>query len=258
MIVFAHNQKTAGTTFKYILRANYGINHCQTAKSKKRVFKQSDLNRARKVFPNLKSILGHNVFAPTEHLEDRDLFFATILREPRARMASHYQDHCLRGNYQGSFHEWIQEFPDLHDVQVRRVAGEPNLDKAKYILAEKYDYVGLTEDFNEALKLFKVLCPFPINIDYNKRNEAVSTNIKEHVQNEEHQLLEQSNELDIALYHFAKTEIYEKLIQKHKSAIQQTDEPKIFPSSYKPFHFRASKFYNNVIYSFTEKVARNF
>ncbi len=258
MIVFAHHQKTAGTTFIFVLRANFGWQHCQSAKVKTKLFTQKDLEKVRRGFPGLKSLMGHNLMAPTEHLTGDDLFFATMLREPVKRMASHFQDHSLRGGNTLDFKNWCARYPETHNVQTVRTAGVPDVEKAKAILAKKYHYIGLTEDFNQSLKLFKVLSPYPVSINYNKRNAAATKKHSRSVlENPENlKLAQETNALDLELYRFAKEELYPQLLAKHQKALEETPDPTVFPADYKPFKFRLSKFYNNVIFSSLEKLKR--
>ncbi len=65
MIIFVHIPKTAGTTFRYILRNSFGLSHCDTTHTRRKLFDLGQLNAARKMFPGLKSIGGHNVIEPT-------------------------------------------------------------------------------------------------------------------------------------------------------------------------------------------------
>src|SRR5215471_17511562 len=95
MIVFQHIPKTGGTTFRFILENNFGISNCHSNQARKDVFTQADLNRARKIFPWMRSIGGHNLLDPVS-LSMPDPFYITFLREPITRVISRYQDGATR------------------------------------------------------------------------------------------------------------------------------------------------------------------
>ncbi len=50
MFVFVHNEKTAGTSFKFILRNSFGLSQCDANYIKRNPFTNKDLLFARTVF----------------------------------------------------------------------------------------------------------------------------------------------------------------------------------------------------------------
>ena len=145
MIVFLHIPKTAGSTFQFILENSFGPFACHTDHTKKPVFDQSDFNFTRKMFPGLRSISsGHNPIDPLS-LSVPDPFFMTFLREPVARVFSHYQDWVLSDHPSPvpTFEETLRKKEILQNLQVKSIAGRRDLDKAKRAL-ERCSFVGLT------------------------------------------------------------------------------------------------------------------
>nr|MDA3792890.1 sulfotransferase family 2 domain-containing protein [Elusimicrobiota bacterium] len=201
MIVFVHNNKTAGTTLKFILRNSFGIHHCDSAKSKTKPFLQKDLRFAKKVFFGINSIAGHNLVEPTKHLTDPDLDFITILRDPVKRCASHYQDKVARGRINEPFESWIKN-KRFRNVMVNRIAGGPDPDKAYELLKNRYLLVGLTEKFNEFLRMLGIVSPYKINIKYKKKLVNSDNSVKRKILSDKKNLkvLKEGNELDIILY----------------------------------------------------------
>ncbi|MBE0650876.1 MAG: hypothetical protein IH595_08535 [Bacteroidales bacterium] len=97
------------------------------------------------------------------------------------------------------------------------IAGSEDLEKAKFILAEKYAFVGLTEKFQESLSALNYYLPYALDTNYvKKKNVAVNNEIKNSILiNPKYvEMLKQANNLDIELYKYVKNELYPKLISK--------------------------------------------
>ena len=66
MIVCLHIPKTGGTSFNVILENNFGIRNCHTNQTNRSTFTQADLDFARKCYPGLRSLVGHNLVDSTQ------------------------------------------------------------------------------------------------------------------------------------------------------------------------------------------------
>lgn len=216
MIVFDHIGKTAGTTLKFILRNSFGICHCDVKHAKRNPFTSDELAFARKVFPDIKCISGHALVNPVENIRDEDCFFITVLREPVIRCISNYQDDCLRRAYTGDLKEWLSD-SKTQNLQVKQIAGQDNLAKAKELLDE-FSFVGLTERFDESMKLLKLISPYPLNINYKKKIVASDNTIKNEILNnkEKYELVRNHNLLDIELYRYVKDELFPARLEEKK------------------------------------------
>ncbi len=210
-MIFLHIPKTAGSTFQFILENSFGIAACHTNHTKRPVFTQSDLDFARKIFPVLRSIAGHNLVDPLS-LSAPDPFYLTFLREPVARVFSQYQDGIISGNHSLSFEETLRQRGDLENLQVKLMAGERSLDKAKRFL-EKCNFVGLTEKFELSLQVLERLTPYPLNLNYKKRRVAPDNQIKKALEADTRliEMAREYNQLDIELYAFAVNEIFPRI-----------------------------------------------
>jgi hypothetical protein len=78
------------------------------------------------------------------------LRFFTVLRDPEARLRSHFLNRCAAGQSRHHFERWIGE-TWTHNWQTRMIAGEPSAQKAIDLLAARFGFVGLTERFDESL-----------------------------------------------------------------------------------------------------------
>jgi Sulfotransferase family len=248
MIIFTHVHKTAGTSFRFILENSFGFSHCHTNHTKKPFFTQADLDFAKKLFPRLRSIAGHNL-VDALRFSEANPFHMTILREPIARVISNYQASYNWGKNQTTFEESLRTGGEYQNWHVQMMAGSQDLDKAKRFL-EKCDFVGLTEKFDLSLHVLQKLCPYKLNLNYRRKVVAADNSIKKSIL-DDHRLMDMAreyNKLDIALYDFAVAEIFPRLCAK--AGFSPTDKVPTFDTyqSELKIKFLLSRFYNMSIY----------
>ena len=222
MIAFIHIPKTAGTSFKSLLRANFGICCVESNKVKRSVYTDRDLQFARKVFYRIDAVVGHNLKNPVDHLHEEGMKFLTFLRKPVDRCISHYQDRVIRNGLTMPFEEWIS-LEDNQNLMVRFIAGSHDLQRAKEILAEQFLFVGFTERFEESLKLLNSLLDKPLTLCYRTSIKSRSNHVREEIIHHQKsmELVVRYNELDQQLYDFAFSEIYLPLLNRHTQGSEQ-------------------------------------
>ena len=256
MIVFLHIPKTAGSTFQFILENTFGVSACHTNHTKQDFFRQDDFEFARKFFPRMKSLAGHNLVDPLA-LTVPQPFHLTFLREPVARVFSHYQDMILTGGKTWTFEEFMRESDVAENLHVRLMAGGPDLDKAKKYL-ERCDFVGLTEKFNLSLHVLDKLSPYPLNLNYKRRCTAATNTIRQPIAKDPRMidLARERNQLDLALYDFALKEIFPKFCAK--AGLSPDSEVTSFDTytSDRHFRYRLCHLYNLIIYRQLGKLRR--
>jgi Sulfotransferase family len=196
----------------------------------------------------LRSIAGHNLIDPLK-LSVSDPFYMTFVREPVARVFSYYQDSVRKGNNRTTFEEMMRMNENCENLQVKMMAGERNLDKAKRFL-EKCTFVGLTEKFDLSLHILKRLVPCKLNLNYKKRRYYNDNSIKKSLENDNRmiEIAREYNNLDIELYSFAVNEVFPKLCAR--AGFNPTDKVASFEryTSEIKFKYTACHFYNMSFY----------
>jgi len=230
MIYFVHIHRTGGTTFKAILRNNFGT-HALFINDKSRANEEFNdkeyelLSRFINLF-NIKALESHNLrFPPPSSFNCNNLMPITFLRNPTERFLSNYfylQQISGKMHYsQTDFENYVKFIKKNHNNDVRyfngqvfQIANEFNLEKAKSII-NKFFFVGLTEKYDESLILLRKKLKehnININICYERKNIGIQKikkkdyelEIKKSAIFEEVKLL---NELDIKLYNYVKEKI---------------------------------------------------
>lgn len=225
MIIFCHMVKTAGTTINYIFRNNFGINYVNFNKKTdnkdlfgRDLITKDDLEYLLKKNKSIKCISGHSVRPYSNFNElNCDLKYVTFLREPVDRYVSHYNHHKVNKKNFMSFEEWLNE-PSENNYQVKFIANEENLEKAKTYLRTKFNFFGLLENFNQSLLLMRQLIS-PLNIfdiRYQKKNIAHSYQNKDYLSSKIIDRIKNNNELDILLYNYAKNKLFENQKKQYK------------------------------------------
>jgi hypothetical protein len=257
LVAFVHIQKTAGTSLKFIIKNSFGAAHCDVNPidpAPGRIFGRGDLELVRRVYPWLRSIGGHEIVEPTRHLGVGVMPY-TMLREPVARMISHYQDKIVRGRASLRLEDFLDD-PAQHDFQVRKIAGEPDLEKAKTLLAERYFFVGLSERFAVSMRLFARVCPYPVDLRYQRQNRARDDRIGRRIRADDALMarLRAANRLDAALYRF----VAEELFPARLAAAGGIDEAPLplWSSRRPPLRFLVSRAYHRGVYRSALKGAR--
>lgn len=183
MYAFAHIYKCAGTTFKSILRRNFGIRHFDTGLlNDTRDLSAAQLRRVRWIFPNLISIAGHEVRSYSDlRWEYPDIRFYTFLRKPEARAISAFRTksaNCVardswRPETSAEVEKALVDFLLLQKNKMCSVfAPGAGVDEAIERMDREFGFVGIVEEFDLSLSLF---CDWIAIKDFDLRYRVLNT-----------------------------------------------------------------------------------
>lgn len=217
MIAFIHIKKTAGKTIKHIMQRELGIFHCDAKRwhPDDPYFSAADLARLRRIYPWLRSIAGHSVraYGDLQQASPAPLFY-TFLRDPVRRTVSQYQYEMRKARHGDKpFEDWLAD-PARHNLQVQSLAGTADLDEALRILEHEVTFVGLQEQFEESLLLLRPALGLPERVDLSpvRVNAASDNRLRDRILADPKRvaLLQQANQLDQALYDYARNTLFER------------------------------------------------
>ncbi|MDD2893144.1 MAG: sulfotransferase family 2 domain-containing protein [Halothiobacillaceae bacterium] len=167
---FVHLPKTAGTSFRVSAAAYFGQDACffdygaeasDTSEIiQKNVYSQQDLFSLERRLHRLKArfFAGHvnaRRYAPL--FQARCL--TTFIRNPREQFVSHFQHKVRHHGYQGSLLEMLSSAAGP-DLQSRMLSGIP---------LDAYGFVGVTERYQESLRVFNTL--YQVDLPYLQANQ---------------------------------------------------------------------------------------
>jgi hypothetical protein len=182
VLIFTHIPKSAGTSLEYVLNPMAAARGQRFRRAKGTlygIFLGADKGDAPADFARLQSdareqldiISGHLPFGVHGGLTRR-AFYVTIVREPTARLLSHFRFGVLRGGWPQArpFDDLIREGRMIDNLQTRQLAGmtDPKapctaavLDRALDNLRDHYGVVATTDGFDSLLKALIALFHWP-------------------------------------------------------------------------------------------------
>lgn len=190
-------------------------------------FSPEDLRWMQRLAPyRIAGIGGHRMaaFMPYEEALRRPVFYCTFMRDPIRRYMSHI-------NWQTSLMgmNWTMETftadPEKADYHAYRIAGVRDLDKARDLLANRFNFVGLVERYDESLLLLRQRMGLP---DLDIRHEMTNTMGAE--QNRfrfEDQpagmqaRIRDHNRIDLELYRFVKEELFPGYVAEYPGDLER-------------------------------------
>ena len=106
------------------------------------------------------------------------------------------------------------------------------------------------EEFDTSIKIFKILCPFDVNINYRKKIVAKDNTIRNLLLNDEAilKLLSDSNKLDIRLYKYVKEILFPAQKEKYDEKLKQMKDGYEKYKSSRTTKYQSSVIFNKFIF----------
>lgn len=228
-ILFVHIPKTAGTTLRGLIYPQYGDNRVAS------VYEHNGMSEAEfsalsvQEKNNIDVVIGHFGYGFHRNLEGtpRSYRYATIVRDPMKRFLSLY-NHLANVQFKGvppNFREMLKgPMPfRFNNYQTRLISGaSPKFGQCDMNMLElainrienEFDFVGVTELFNESLVVASEKWGWKI-LQYRAQNMAsrFKADFRNHLSDDDLDLFTRMNALDIELYEYCKNKLLERMAE---------------------------------------------
>jgi hypothetical protein len=243
ILIYLHVPKCGGTTINSVLRSNFGeserfyVNPSNVSTSRQQLAGRSESERR-----SLKLLHGHLSYGWHELLP-QDATYFTMIRDPVARVVSHYNYVRFRTDHSHYLRETVQKedmsiaeyvtsgiCDEMNNGMVRLLAGvedivqEPYgesdlpygtndpalLDRALNNLEDHFAAVGLQEQFDESLLLFRDRLGLQ-SISYQRKNTGGRHYDKVRPDTEDLEAIRSYNQLDRKLYQAVQNRFEEEI-----------------------------------------------
>ena len=189
LVAFLHLAKTGGRTIDTVMRSTYGAGYVQAEPWQPMraigsgdgdfiapTYGPDDLSRLQRLCPWMRAVGGHTLTLWSDLHRVAPIRYVSMMREPIARGASHYQFHVATEDHPLDWDAWCA-WTEHHNHQVRYFdrGGDP---QAAIEAIERHGvFVGLLERFEESLLLMRKLAVPELRCGYVRRNTATSNDI---------------------------------------------------------------------------------
>ena len=187
------------------------------------IFSEIHLRKLLNMAPFTQVLGGHHTrcFVNYQSVVKKSIFRFTFLRDPVSRYLSHLNYHRRVMGIQWELQDFLKT-TKFNNWQTLRIAGEANVEKAKEFLNSRFDFVGLTEKFDESLLIFQE----KLNSDlkrsgYEKSNVTKEETGKDRIitfdslrESEKVRVLE-NNQLDSELYQYTSSVIFNNYLKSY-------------------------------------------
>ncbi len=203
LLAFVHVPKSGGSTILSMLRSHFGITHVTApvlypgldGPTNVPVYGRREWDFIHDLCPQMQAISGHNIQLWSQPCVDVQWF--TILREPVARVASHYQYVKERGLTTLQPAEWIPENGNLACKMLSRAGTAV---AAQRMAIRTGCFVAVLNKLDVSLQVFRDGHWPGLNTAYLRVNVAKDNLIADWLKADFRELIEWYNAQDILLY----------------------------------------------------------
>lgn len=166
-------------------------------------------------------VFGHRLRPCVNYdLKDYNFSWFTFLRDPNKRYVSHYfhvlyfiSNQFTTGRYKKIINKDIKDWEKIDsfsNYQCKFIAGEANAQKAIDIIENKFEWVGITEEFNNGIKSLKTHFNLEdLYFENNHTNKSIANkNEKTEILNKYRSFIEEMNQQDQILYDYVKNKVW--------------------------------------------------
>jgi hypothetical protein len=232
LLCFIHIERAGGTTLHHILRNNYlsfaTLTPSLWSNEADAVVTAQEIRGLLRWLPFMKGFGGHStrLYAGYEEATSHPVKYFTFLRHPVARYLSHFRYQVDTMGLPWSLEAFLDE-PRFANFMTNRIAGRPDLARAKELLRTRCTFVGLTERFDESLLLLQEALNLPdLDVRYERQNEGKSAGESTvgAAPLDDHEILERvqsRNELDLELYDFAANVLFPDYVSRYGADLER-------------------------------------
>lgn len=252
MLCFIHIERAGGTTLHYILRHNFlsflTLSPSLRSNEGATALTAAELHALLRVLPFTKGFGGHTTraYAGYERAGAQPINYFTFLRSPIDRYVSHFQYQVDRMRIPWTFGQFLSE-PHFANFMTTRIAGRPDVERAKELLRDRFSFIGLTERFDESLLLMRHALGLPdFDVRYERQNAGrdrgnTMSSIDSPGTEDVTERIRSQNLLDLELYRFAREELYPEYVGRYGP--QLSSDLERFRTENEGFRFRTSRRY---------------
>lgn len=189
LLAFLHIAKTGGRSVETMLRSSYGPAYCHALPWRRPLrpgeagrplaiatYDRDDLRRLRRLCPFMRAVGGHAVTLWSGLHDVQPVRYFAFLREPVARMASHYQFHRATVPAPLDLDGWCA-WHEPRELQTKYFSADGDPRAAIAAIERHGVFVGLLERFDESLLLLRRLAAPELNPAYRRENTAGSNSL---------------------------------------------------------------------------------
>jgi hypothetical protein len=224
MLCFIHIERAGGTTMHHIFRNNFlsflTLTPSLWSNEPGATLTAAELHGLLRALPFTRGFGGHStrVYAGYERASRQPIDYITFLRSPVSRYISHFHYQVNTMNIPWTVESFLAE-PRFGNFMTIRIAGAPDVGRAKELLRSQFSFVGLTERFDESLLLLRDSLNLPtLDVRYELQNVGRSgetRTIGDLGRPEVVEEIRSQNRLDLELYEFVRDELYPESLSRY-------------------------------------------
>ena len=241
-ILFVHIYKTAGSSFRSILTNNFGKNHITVNFTNEPVyeFTKEEFERIHKLNPKFQALSTNHI--DISDLDRNNFVIVSFIRDPFRQVVSHFKQ-LIKLDIEKNNKDHFKSFAKRHlNAQTNILLGNKKVYSQTFErVFNSYTFIGLTEEFDESLVVFKkkiLNCP-EFDVRYKKQNVS-KVELAFDISDSEKKEIYELNKLDYQLYLQVKKTLENCKREIGDEFIRDVEKFKIENTNYKPPYLKTN------------------